>query len=107
MYYHGCLFGGKKDKLMEVCKILYNNQLEDKKIPYEPGVNDESYINQYYHYNPPTLTVHLNEYMFNVSDKGGIEHNRDVNFNVDDIKAAMKINKYNNYELRGGKLVMQ
>ena len=107
MYYHGCLFGGRKDKILEVCRILYQNQLEDKKIQYEPGVNDESYINQYYHYNPPALTVYLNKYMFNVSDKGGIEHNRDVNFNVDDLKAAMLINRNNLYDLRDGKLVLR
>jgi hypothetical protein len=105
MYYHGCLFGGRKDKIIEVCKILYNNQLEDKKIPYEPVVNDESYINQYYHYNPPTLIIYLDNYMFNVSDKGGIEHNRDVNFNVDQLKADMLINKDINYDLRNGKII--
>jgi hypothetical protein len=106
MYYHGCLFGGRKDKLMEVCKILYNNQLEDKKIGYEPCVNDESYINQYYHYNPPSLTIELHEYRFNVSDKGGIENNRDVNFNVDSIKEEMKKNRYNNYDIRGGRIII-
>jgi hypothetical protein len=106
MYYHGCLFGGRKDKIIEICKILYDNQLEDAKIPYEPGVNDESYINQYYHYNPPTLTVYLDKYMFNVSDKGGIEHNRDVNFDVSEIKNMMKINRNNNYILCGGNLIL-
>lgn len=107
MYYHGCLFGGKKDKILEVCKILHENQLEDKKIPYEPGVNDESYINQYYHYNPPALTVYLSSYLFNVSDKGGIDNNREVDFNVDDLKAEMLINKNNLYDLHGGKLFIR
>jgi len=105
MYYHGCLFGGKKDKIIEVCKILYNNQLEDKKIPYEPGVNDESYINQYYHYNPPSLTVHLQECMFNVSDKGGINNNREVNYNIESLKKDMLLNKNNLYDIINGKLV--
>ena len=107
MYYHGCLFGGKKDKLMEVCRILYQNQLEDKKIPYEPGVNDESYINQYYHYNPPTLTIYLNKYMFTVSDKGGIDPNRDVTFNVEDLKKEMLVNRNNLYYFRNGKLILE
>lgn len=89
MYYHGCLFGGGKDKIIEVCRQLRENQLEDKKIPYEPGVNDESYINQYYHYNPPTHTILLDEYMFNVSDKGGIENMRDINLNVDYYKKIL------------------
>ena len=107
MYYHGCLFGGKKDKIVEVCKILYNNQLEDKKIPYEPGVNDESYINQYYHYNPPTLTIYLDKYMFNVSDKGGVDNNREVDYYIDDLKADMLINKDNLYDLWGGRVIVR
>lgn len=106
MYYHGCLFGGKKDKIMEVCRILYNNQLEDKKIDYEPGVNDESYINQYYHYNPPSLTVYLDKYMFNVSDKGGIGDSRNVDLDLTELKAEMLKNKNNNYNLIDGKLVL-
>lgn len=107
MYYHGCLFGGKKDKLMEICRILYANQLEDKKIPYEPAVNDESYINQYYHYNPPTLTVYLNKYMFNVSDKGGIGETRDTNLSIQHLKRDMLNHKNDDYELRNGKLIVR
>ena len=38
---------------MKIAEILLQWQLEDKKINYEPGVNDESYINAYFHYNPP------------------------------------------------------
>lgn len=89
MYYHGCLFGGKKDKIIEVCKVLRNNQLEDQKIPYEPGVNDESYINQYYHYNPPSLVVYLENYKFNVSDKAGILNTRDPNLNIEHLKKEL------------------
>jgi hypothetical protein len=89
MYYHGCLFGGVKDKIIEVCKLLRQNQLDDKKIPYEPCVNDESYINQYYHYNPPTRIVLLNEYMFDVSDKGGIENIRNVNLDIEIYKKLL------------------
>lgn len=107
MYYHGCLFGGKKDKIIEVCKVLYNNQLEDKKINYEPGVNDESYINQYYHYNPPALTVYLSDYVFNVSDKGGIQNSRDVNLNLDELKADMLANRDKLYDLENAKLVLR
>lgn len=105
MYYHGCLFGGAKDKIIEVCKVLRQNQLEDKKIPYEPGVNDESYINQYYHYNPPTRTILLHEYMFNVSDKGGIGETRNVRLNVDSLKKEMLINKDKPFDLQNGKLI--
>jgi len=107
MYFHGCLFGGKKEKIIEVCKVLYNNQLEDKKIYYEPCVNDESYINQYYHYNPPSHTIYLDKYMFNVSDKGGIEDYRNVNVNLDHLKAEMLVNKNNLYDFQNGKLIVR
>jgi len=105
MYYHGCLFGGQKDKLMEICKILYANQLEDKKIPYEPGVNDESYINQYYHYNPPTLTVYLNKYMFNVSDKCGIGDTRNMALDTNLTKAQLKLLRNADTEIINGKVI--
>jgi hypothetical protein len=75
-----------------VCKILRNNQLEDQKIPYEPGVNDESYINQYYHYNPPSLVVYLENYKFNVSDKGGILNTRNPNLDIEHLKKELLSN---------------
>lgn len=89
MYYHGCLFGGAKDKIIEVCKVLRQNQIDDKKIPYEPVVNDESYINQYYHYNPPTHTIYITEYMFSLSDKGGIGETRNPNLDIDVYKKIL------------------
>ena len=45
--------------------------------------------------------------MFNVSDKGGIEHNRDVNFNVENFKKEMLANRNNLYYFRGGKLILE
>lgn len=104
IYYHGCLFGGKTDIIIEICKLLYNNQLEDKKISYEPVVNDESYINQYYHYNPPTLTVYLNEYMFGVSDKGGLNDMRYPDLDVSELKTQMLKNKFKIFDLENGNL---
>ena len=106
MYYHGCLFGGSKNKIVEVCKILRENQLADKKIPYEPGVNDESYINQYYHYNPPQRVVLLHEYMFNVSDKGGIGETRNVNLDISALKQEMLVYKDRLYDFASGKLIL-
>jgi hypothetical protein len=106
MYYHGCLFGGSIDKIIEVCKVLRQNQLDDKLIPYEPGVNDESYINQYYHYNPPSRTVLLNEYMFNVSDKGGIGETRNIGLDISQLKQEMLLNKDRVYDFQNGKLIV-
>lgn len=106
MYFHGCLFGGKKDKIIEVCKILRNNQLEDKKISYEPGVNDERYINQYYHYNPPSLVVFLENYKFNVSDKGGMEDTRNPKLDIEQHKKILLENKNNLINIENNQIVV-
>ena len=71
-YYYGAFFGGKKEYIMDFCKILCINQIEDKKISYEPVWNDESYINNFFHYSPPTFTVPAIKFMFDISDKGGL-----------------------------------
>jgi hypothetical protein len=103
-YYYGAFFGGKKDNVIEFCKILRNNQLEDKKIPYEPAVNDESYINQYFHFNPPTLTVRTEDFAFDVSDKGGIGETRNTKLSVEEIKSTILFNKDKLYDIKGGKV---
>lgn len=77
MYFYGAFFGGKRERVLEFCKVLRENQLADKLINYEPGVNDESYINQYFHYNPPTYTVPSSKFPFMISDKAGIIKERD------------------------------
>ena len=105
-YYYGAFFGGEKSKVIEFCKILRNNQLEDKKIPYEPGVNDESYINQHFHFNPPTLTVSTERFMFDISDKGGIGETRKVNLNISDMKKILLENKDNLINIAGGKVCL-
>ena len=33
MYYYGAFFGGQKDKFIELCELLREWQLEDRKIP--------------------------------------------------------------------------
>jgi hypothetical protein len=101
-YYYGAFFGGNKQKMIDFCKILINNQLEDKKIPYEPIWNDESYINQFFHFNPPTKTVLREDFMFDISDKGGIGDSRNVNLDISDLKKKILENKNNLYDFRKG-----
>jgi hypothetical protein len=91
-YHYGAFFGGKKDRVIEFCKTLREWQLEDKKIPYEPGVNDESYINTYFHFNPP-YTVSCENFMFDISDKGGLGETRDTSLNIDHHKKTLLENK--------------
>jgi hypothetical protein len=78
MYYYGAFFGGKKDEMINFCQILREYQLKDKEINYEPGVNDESYINKEFHYNPPTKIVYSNNFIFDISDKGGLKDTRNT-----------------------------
>jgi len=103
-YYYGAFFGGLKSKVIELCKILYDNQLEDKKIPYEPVVNDESYINQYFHYNPPTLTVPCDKFEFAVSDKGGIGETRNTRLNIENFKVELRKNSDKVFDIQHNKL---
>ena len=103
IYHYGAFFGGKKDRVVEFCKTLREWQIEDKKIPYEPGVNDESYINAYFHYNPP-LTVPCESFAFEISHKGGIGETRDTNLDINDLKKEMIIYKNNIYDIVNGKI---
>ena len=105
-YYYGAFFGGSRDRMIHFCKLMRYWQLEDKKIPYEPGVNDESYINCYFHFNPPTKVVLCQNFAFDISDKGGIGETRDVNLNVDEIKKELLVNKENNIIITSGKLIV-
>lgn len=91
-YHYGAFFGGKKDKVIDFCTTLREWQLEDKKIPYEPGVNDESYINAYFHYNPP-FTVPCDKFAFNISDKGGIGETRHPGLDISNHKKILFENK--------------
>ena len=87
-YHYGAFFGGKKDRVIDFCTTLREWQLEDKKIPYEPGVNDESYINAYFHYNPP-YTVPCNKFAFAISDKGGIGETRNTKLDTEQHKLSL------------------
>jgi hypothetical protein len=102
-YHYGAFFGGKKDKVVEFCKTLREWQIEDKKIPYEPGVNDESYINAYFHYNPP-YTVPCEKFAFDISHKGGIGETRNTKLNINDLKIQMLVHKNDVYDINNGNL---
>lgn len=102
-YHYGAFFGGKKERVIDFCKTLREWQLEDKKIPYEPGVNDESYINAYFHFNPPT-TVPCEKFLFEISDKGGIVDTRNTKLNVSHLKEEMLKHKDDVYNINNGKI---
>jgi len=101
IYYYGAFFGGKKEKVIDFCKTLREWQIEDKKINYEPSVNDESYINAYFHYNPPKL-VKTEDFSFDISDKGGIGETRKTNLDIKDIKSKLLGFKNDLIDIKGG-----
>jgi len=87
MYYYGAFFGGKKQAVVDLCKVLHSYQQQDSKIPYEPIFNDESYLNKHFHYNPPGMVVPTAKFGFNVSCKGGLGDTRNMLLNIDTYKA--------------------
>lgn len=74
MWFMGCIWGGRFGRVKRMLRELVDMQARNRKIGHEPGVNDESYLNHYFHYNPPTRVCRWPaEYPFIVSDKGGAE----------------------------------
>jgi hypothetical protein len=103
-YHYGAFFGGIKERVIDFCKTLREWQIEDKKIPYEPGVNDESYINAYFHFNPP-MTVTCENFAFEISHKGGIGETRNTNLSIEHFKQEMLLHKDAIYDIADGKLI--
>lgn len=83
-YYLGAFFGGRKTNVMQLCKVIIDWQDYNKNIGHEPGVNDESYLNKYFHHNPPK-TVPIENFPFVISDKGGIDNTREPNLDISDL----------------------
>ena len=113
MYYYGAFFGGRKDKVLEFCKILLSRQAKDKLNSIEPGCNDESYINHYFHYTPPKI-VFSEDFKFLVSCKGGIEIHgrpetglRDCNLQLDNLNKILKKNKNSLINIANGEIVLE
>jgi hypothetical protein len=105
IYFQGACFGGIKNRVIDMCSQLYNNQIEDKKINYEPCVNDESYINNYFHNNPPTKVISSSEFQFIVSDKGGMENLRNPYTDIINLKNKLKQEFNKDFELRNGDII--
>lgn len=105
MYFYGAFFGGTFENMISFCKTMREYQLKDKEINYEPGVNDESYINKYFHYNPPSKIVMCGDFKFDISDKGGIGETRRTDLNVDELKEELLANRDKNINISCGKII--
>lgn len=103
MYYYGAFFGGRKERVIEFCNTLREWQKADKLWGYEPGVNDESYIQKYFHYNPPTAVL-CKDFKFAISDKGGIGETRRMDLDVSSILEEMRRLRNDKINITGGKI---
>ncbi len=104
-YHYGAFFGGRRDRVIDFCKTLRDWQVEDKKIPYEPGVNDESYINAYFHFNPP-MTVPCENFAFEISHKGGIGETRNTALDISSLKSEMLKYKEMVFNIENNKIII-
>jgi hypothetical protein len=104
MYFYGAFFGGIKKRMIEFCKLMRSYQLADREWGYEPGVNDESYINREFHFHPPEKIILSKNFQFLVSDKGGIGETRRMDLNVDMIKLELKASKNFLVNIANGKV---
>lgn len=101
-YHYGAFFGGIKSHIISMMDALRKWQKEDQKINYEPPVNDESYINKYFHYHPP-YTVPIEAFSFVVSDKGGLGDTRRM-LNTQLIEDAIRLNRDELWDIQNGKI---
>jgi hypothetical protein len=104
-YYYGAFFGGRKHKVMQFCSVLRHNQIVDQSVGYEPPVNDESYINQYFHFSPPDKTVACPDFKFLVSDKGGLGDTRYTDMDISEKKQQILALKDKLFDIRYNEIV--
>lgn len=105
IYFYGAFWGGNKDWTLTFCKTMLEWQKADKSWGYEPGVNDESFSNCYFHYNPPEKVVLCKDFKFAISDKGGIENMRNTQLDVSFLLKDLKEYKENNINIQHGKVI--
>lgn len=103
-YRYGAFFGGSVNNMKEMCKVLKGWQIEDKKINYEPGSNDESYLNKYFHFNP-SITVPCEKFAFLISDKGGLLNTRNTSQDISKLKKEILKNKDRNWDIKNNKII--
>ena len=107
VYTYGAFWGGTIEWVYIFCKTMLEWQLADRQWGYEPGVNDESFSNCYFHYNPPTKLVLTQDFAFDISDKGGIGETRDMNLDVSKIKEDLLLYKNDNINIQNGKVTKE
>jgi hypothetical protein len=103
-YRYGAFFGGEKDYMISMCTEIRVWQYDDQKIGYEPPVNDESYLNKYFHYRP-NYTVPIEKFEFVVSDKGGLGNTRIMSLNIEELKKLVALNRDELWNIQNKKFI--
>lgn len=103
-YHYGAFFGGLTENTIDFCNILREYQIEDQAKGYEPPVNDESYINKYFHYNPPSYSVPCDKFLFDISDKGGIGETRNTELDISNLKSEILLLKDKTFDIQNNYL---
>jgi hypothetical protein len=103
VYCYGAFFGGTKQNIINMCRVLRENQLADQSINFEPCWNDESYINHYFHFNPPKIIL-SRDFIFSVSDKGSIGETRNCQLDVNHLKREMLEYKDSPFNITNNKI---
>jgi len=103
IYHYGAFFGGTKENMIGMCKTLKIWQEKDQRINYEPPVNDESYINKFFHYEDHYV-VPIEKFEFVVSDKGGLGNTRIMNLNIQPLIDVIALNRDELWDIQHGEL---
>ena len=107
MYYLGAFFGGTTTNVIKFCRTMVSYQQEDKLVlNYEPAVNDESYINKEFHYNPPTKVVMFKDFKFSISDKGGLGNTRRMDMDTSGLEQLILSLQGGLFDIVNGKIVV-
>ena len=104
MYFYGAFFGGRSNFVKYFCETLIDWQQKDKAMNYEPAVNDESYINRFFHYSPPLKIVKSSDFAFNISDKGGLDNTRKIEDLPQEMFRKMLYLKDVDYDIADGEI---
>jgi len=105
-YHYGAFFGGERERMIDMATTLRDWQYQDQRKNYEPPVNDESYINKYFHYNRHKI-VPIEEFSFIVSDKGGLGNTRRMDIKFTSLEHSIEVNKDKLWDLQHGKLIFE
>lgn len=103
MYYLGAFWGGRTGNIRNVIDVLLDWQEKNKQKGIEPPWNDESYLNKYFHYYPPTRVILFKDFPFMVSDKGGLSDLRNPRKQIN--LTELEYSKYELIEYKLGRVV--